>query len=282
MGKYILTLLIITSSLWANTSFDVSVSILPQKRFVEAIAGERVHVNVMVLPNHSPAVYEPKPRQMAVLSKSKLYFSIGVPFEKVWLKRFQSTNPKLQIINTAQGIQKRSIDAHHHEEDHEHHHKEAKDPHIWLDPSLVLQQLKTIKDALIVHDPQGKAFYESNYARYVQVVRQTDNTIRTILKNSHGKKFLVFHPSWGYFAHAYHLEQIAVEVEGKSPKPKELAHLIHEAKEEQISAVFISPQFSKRALEVIAKELHVPIIAINPLSENWSENLINVAKALKH
>ena len=60
------------------------VSIGPQKYFVQQIGKELVDVHVMVSPGASPATYEPKPRQMAGISKSKAYFAIGVPFEGKW------------------------------------------------------------------------------------------------------------------------------------------------------------------------------------------------------
>jgi len=53
----------------------VSVSILPQKYFVERIGGDQVRVNVMVGPGDSPHDYEPKPSQMTSLSESDVYFS---------------------------------------------------------------------------------------------------------------------------------------------------------------------------------------------------------------
>ena len=94
------------------------------------------------------------------------------------------------------------------------------------------------------------------------------------------RKFMVFHPSWGYFAKAYDLEQIAVEVEGKEPKPKELIHLLKEAKEEQVKAIFTQPEFSDAVANVIAKELQIPVVKISPLAPNWSENLINIANTI--
>ena len=95
-----------------------------------------------------------------------------------------------------------------------------------------------------------------------------------------GQKFMVFHPSWGYFAKAYNLEQIAVEVEGKEPKPKELIHLLKKAKEKKVNAIFTQPEFSDATAKIIAKELNIPVVKVSPLAPNWSENLINITKAI--
>ena len=73
----------------------------------------------MVMPGASPATYEPSPKQMADLEKAKAYFSIGVPFEATWLKRFAGANPAMKIIRTDSGITKRPMVAHHHHEEGE-------------------------------------------------------------------------------------------------------------------------------------------------------------------
>ena len=84
----------------------VFVSILPQRYFVEQIGGERVDVQVMVLPGASPTTYEPKSRQMVAIAKAKIYFSIGVPFEAVWLEKIFASIKKLRVVPMDRGIQK--------------------------------------------------------------------------------------------------------------------------------------------------------------------------------
>ena len=182
-------------------------------------------------------------------------------------------------------------EAHHHEEEHHeeaHHEKEAhahdhkgEDPHIWTAPANVKIIAENIYKALIQKDPENAAYYKRNLQRFLASVDETDREIRTILSSvADGERFMVFHPSWGYFAKAYHLTQIAVEVEGKEPKPKELIHLLKEAKEEKVKAIFTQPEFSDTTANVIAKELQIPVVKVSPLAPNWSENLINIANAI--
>ncbi|WP_321314454.1 metal ABC transporter solute-binding protein, Zn/Mn family [Halarcobacter sp.] len=116
--KLILFMLLSLSSL--VLAKEVTVSILPQKYFVDKIAKGKVDVNVMVKPGASPATYEPKTSQMKLLSKSIAYFSIGVPFEKVWLEKFESANKNMLMVDTSEGIKKLPIAAHEHHEDEDH------------------------------------------------------------------------------------------------------------------------------------------------------------------
>ena len=109
----VLTIFFILSTVWADAQkLPVMVSILPQKYFVQQVGKELVEVKVMVSPGSNPATYEPSPQKMVALSKSELYFSIGVPFEKAWLERFKSANPDISIIPTQSGINKKPISAH--------------------------------------------------------------------------------------------------------------------------------------------------------------------------
>ena len=91
---------------------------------------------------------------------------------------------------------------------------------------------------------------------------------------------MVFHPAWGYFASAYGLEQLPVEVEGKEPKPKELMHLLEEAKENKVKAIFTQPEFSDTTAKLISEELGIKVIKASPLVSDWSQNLINLANAI--
>ncbi|MBW2436268.1 MAG: zinc ABC transporter substrate-binding protein [Desulfobacterales bacterium] len=99
----------------------VFVSIAPQKYFVQQISKDLVNVQVMVLPGADPHTYEPKPRQMADLSKTQVYFAIGVPFEHIWLKKLGAANPDMKIVHTDGGIAKIPMATHHHDEREAHH-----------------------------------------------------------------------------------------------------------------------------------------------------------------
>jgi zinc transport system substrate-binding protein len=264
----------------------VTVSIAPQQYFVERIAGEGINVNVMVEPGASPATYEPKPEQLAALSRSAAYFSIGVPFENVWLDKIAEANPEMRIVDTADGIERVPIEAHSHEadadedhdEDDDHEHAEgAPDPHIWLSPSLVKVQARTIADALIELDPDQREAYEANLDAFVADIEDLQASIEETLHGVESRKFLVFHPSWGYFAEDFGLEQIAIEVGGQEPSAKELAALIALAKEEAIQVIFAQPEFSAEDASTIAEEIGGEVIMVSPLAPDWLDNMRQVA-----
>jgi zinc transport system substrate-binding protein len=264
-----------------------TVSILPQKYFVERIGGDRVAVSVMVMPGANPATYEPKPRQMVDLTQSGLYFAIGVPFETVWLDRFAHANPGMEIVSTQDRIEKIPMaSAHVHEGDARQRegggHLEIRDPHIWLSPPLVMVQARTIMRALMAADPAGRAVYETNYRRFIAEMVDLDLKIARLFSGMpKGNRFMVYHPSWGYFAEAYGLEQIPVEIEGKSPTPKALQRFIDQARDKGIRAIFVQPQFAIKSAETIARAINGQVISADPLALDWPTNLLQVAEQFK-
>jgi zinc transport system substrate-binding protein len=284
MKKLILSLLLLVSSnLLAKV--NAVVSIIPQQTILEQIGGNKVEITLMVTPGNSPHTYEPKPAQMREIEKANLYFTIGVEFEKAWLDKFVAQNGKMKVISVAKGIEKLPMKEHSHEghehkahDDHEHANT---DPHVWTSPENVKIIATNIYEALLRVDKAHKEYYFKNLENFLAKVDALNEKIMLTLKDTpKGTKFMVFHPSWGYFAKQYDLEQIAIEVSGKEPKPKELMHIIEEAKEENIKALFTQPEFSDKSATIIAKELQVPVIKVSPLAKNWEEQLLKIAQSI--
>ena len=253
----------------------VFVTIAPQKYFVEKIGGGLVNVSVLVPTGANPHTYEPKPRQMVDLSKSALYFAVGIDLEKSWLKKITGTNFRLRIIRTDEGIEKITITGHSHNHSGEklNRRNEAPDPHIWLSPKLVRIQAGHIKEALIAADPQNQAGYEERYGLFLQEIDELDAELTELFAAGKNKRFLTFHPSWGYFARDYGLIQVPIEMEGKEPKPAQLQRLVSQASRQGIKVVFVQPQLSDKSAALIAQAVKGEIIHVDPLAENWTDNL---------
>ena len=297
-----LTLFLFAILLWTGLSGNVSfagepipvfVSIPPQKYFVEKIGGSLVTVSVMVPPGANPHIYEPRPNQMTALSKSRIYFAVGVTFETVWLPKFAKLNPQLRIVHTDKGIDKMAMVAHHHEEiEGGKHNTAAKgtqrddapgpfDPHVWVSPPEVKIMARNILDALVEVDPSNSRTYQSNEEAFLKEIDKLDKDLAEIFKDKKGLKFMVYHPAWGYFARAYGLEQVPVEIEGKEPKPEQLKTLITRSKKDGIKVIFVQPQFSTKSAETLAKAIGGEVIFADNLREDWEKNLRVQAEKFK-
>ncbi len=284
----------------------VFVSLLPQKYFVERVAGDDFDVEVMVRPGQSPATYEPTPRQMVELSKASLYFSIGVPFEKIWLPQMHHNNPDLKIVDTNQGVTMREVNAaeeivrilrdepreqiddihdHHDHHDqhnnHQHkHHPGEMDPHTWLSPENVKIQTGNILKELIKINPDKKAEYIANFNKFKDDLIEIQAEISETFSGLESKKFLVFHPAWGYFAEEFGLEQIPIEIEGKDPTPKEMMYILKFCKSENIRTIFVQRQFSQDIAKSIAEELDGNVLLLDPLAEDYLANLSRISQSI--
>jgi zinc transport system substrate-binding protein len=270
-----------------QTPMPVAVSIIPQKYFVEKIGGRLVEIEVMVPPGATPEQYEPKPKQMAAVSKSRIYFACGVPFEMAWLPRIAAASPNMLVVHTEGGIEKRQIEAHSHESTAEHSggrdhvEEDTKDPHIWLSPPLVMLQARAVFVALAASDPQNRQSYEANYRNFISELVDLDLSISRLFQ---GKKetisFMVFHPAWGYFADAYGLKQVPVEVEGKEPRAKDLDSFINRARDLKIKTIFVQPQYSPRSAQTIADAIGGKLVYADDLAPDWAKNLSQVAEQI--
>ena len=270
----------------------VFVSILPQKTFLERIGGPRLDVSVMVRPGASPATYEPRPRQMVGLAETRAYFSIGVPFEEVWLEKITATNPEMRLFRTEEGIVKMPMKAHHPrakrysqkpgkiEPEKEQNHG-IMDPHIWTSPPLVKTLAQNILRGLVTIDSENMALYEEGYQRFIAEIDAIDAELKEIFAGKRGAAFMVFHPSWGYFARTYGLEQVPVEIEGKEPKPARLQGLIKYAREKGIKMVFVQPEFSAKSAKIIGRAIGGEVVFVSPLAPDWKDNLKKVAAKFK-
>ncbi len=275
MKKIIFAILFMPFYLFATV--NVTVSILPEVYFVKKIAGDLVKVNVMVLPGNEPATYEPKPKQLINLSRSKLYFAIGVPFEKNWLPRFKELTPQMSIVDTSKGIKKRYMQRFYSFDKklrRETKRNRAFDPHIWLSPKLVKTIAKNIEKSLEKVDPKNSKIYQNNLKDFLQEISAIQGYGHKKLDKLMKREFLVFHPVWGYFGDEFNLRQIPVQIEGKEPKPRTLVKLINYAKKEGIKVIFVQPEFFKKSALVIAKNIGAKVVALDPLEKNWKKEIL--------
>lgn len=262
---------------------EVFTSILPQKYFIEKIAGDLVNVEVLVGPGMSPHTFEPLPQQMGRLSRAAIFFTVGMSFEQVLVERLVDLCPNLTIIDTAAKVAKRPIS----EDDASHQHSEecshetgTLDPHVWLDPTLVIIQAEAIAAALLELLPDNSQQIVDGLQKLTTELRELDEQLSASLARLKGETMLVFHPAFGYFAARYGLKQKAVELEGKEPGPRQLAELIRHCRRENVHLVFVQKQFPVAAAEAVARAINGTVVEIDPLAEDYVVNLRRLSELL--
>jgi zinc transport system substrate-binding protein len=254
----------------SEEAIKVTVTILPQKEFVESIGGDNVDAFVLVPPGASPHSYEPTPSDLAEVSDSDVYVIMGsgIEFELLWLDKIKELNPGIAIINSSENVDLVYSDS-----------KGGPDPHVWLSPRNAMKIAGNIRDGLSAFDPPGSEYYTENTASYISELEELDSEISNEISESGVEVIMVTHPAWAYFARDYGLRQIAISEGGKEPTPAGIKTLVDEALENNVSTVFVSPQFSTTDAEAIAVEIDGKVAIANPLAEDYLENMRSVSKA---
>jgi len=273
---------------------SVFTTVVPLATFVERIGGDQVQVQAMVRPGQNPHAYEPSPRQVAALADADLYVRVGMSLEDAWLPRIRATNARMRVLDARDNIRLRPRDAaqviddargradHAHDDGtpnqdhaptHADHDHEAMDNHVWTSPPLVKSMGAGIRDALIALRPDQADAFRANYDRFAADLDALDAEIRARLAPVKERRFMVFHPAWGYFAETYGLTQISVEYEGKEPGARALAGLIDAARANAVAVVLVQPQFSPRAAEQIAAAIGGRVESVDPLAADYFATL---------
>lgn len=255
----------------------LAVSIEPLRYVVEAIVGEKYQVLTIMPSGASPETYEPTPRQMADLAKASMVFRAGsLGFEQTKLPALLQTMPHVQLIDLDKGIAPLAPN------DHSQKDEESIDPHIWMSPANLIVMARNACASLCRADSTNATYFRSQLSIFEKKMKQLDVQIRRELSSDSQHAFLIYHPALGYYAHQYHLEQLAVEHDGKDPSAVYLQHLAERGRLLGVTTVFISQEHSGTAARRLAEELQAHVIEINPLHYDVPAQLLLITQSLKN
>ena len=309
---FFVTALLLASLLSAKPV--VIASIAPVGYLAKAVGGDKIEVQSLAKGDvHS---YEPKPNDMKAVAKARIFIAAGLEFEEAWIPRFKASAKNLVVVQSDAKIAKlkeehsgheehdeehsghddnKAKDDKHaghaehakHDEKHEAHeehdeeHEAHADPHVWLNPMLAITMARNISDALIDMDKANKDFYLKNFQKLMNDLLAFDESAKNELAGLKNRKFVVYHPAWGYFAEHYDLEQISIERNGKEPKIDEMASTVKMIKDENIKVIFADPNRSQKSAQVLASQTGAKVELLDPLGYNLLENLKIAVRAIK-
>ncbi len=247
----------------------IAVSIVPEEAFVKAVCGDLVKTVVMVPPGSSPENYEPTPMQMEEFSDAVIYFSIGITTEKNNI--LPSVNEKTKIVSLADVCAVEYDDRFIGSE---------RDPHIWLSPKRAVVMVNTIAEEMSALDKANAETYKNNAKAYIEEINAADTDIEAVLEKLSFKKFIVFHPAFGYLADDYGLEMYALEEEGKESTAAHMQEMIDLAKREGIKVIFYQAEADSSQSKAFAEEIGGVTAQLEPLSGDYINNLKTMANTL--
>lgn len=244
----------------------VAVTIVPQKTFVEAVCGDLVQVQVLVPPGNSPENYEPTPKAMEAFAKADIFFAIGVPAEDTGILAKAAS---IHTVRLDEEVAKEYPELEFEPGERDHH--------IWLSPRRVQVMVEVIAHEMGILDEANRETYRQNAAAYIEQLEQLDADITTALDGVQNRKFLVYHPAFAYIAADYNLEMLALEEEGKESTAKRLQEMVDLAKQNNVKVFFYQAEMDSRQVRAFAEEIGAETRLLEPLSDDYIDNLKNMA-----
>ena len=253
---------------------QLTVSIEPLRYVTEAIAGDCYEVKTLTPEGVSPEAYMPTPQQIANINKGSAYIYLGaLGFEQQNLDKIIENCPHLYAINVSENIAFIPNEG--------CCSSDSSDPHIWTSPKNMKAIARNIHKALCHMDSANVTTYNQRLAVFTQRIDSINKMIHQQLDSISNRTFLINHPALAYFANQYDLRQLSVEKEGKEASAERVAQLIEECRKADVKVVFLQKQNSKRIATHIAEEIGADTLTINPLSFDWENEMVHIAKSLR-
>lgn len=253
----------------------VLVSVAPYKYLVERIAEDSVTVELLVPPTANVHTYEPTIKEVQNASQAALWFYIGESFEPRVKRAFHAHSPSMEMVDLREGLELIAG------EEHSHHgccHPEGMDLHIWLSPSMMQIQAKTVADRLARRYPEHAEQYYRALQEHIEELKALQHEMDLLLKPVRGSTLLVTHPAYAYICRDFSLHQLPIEIEGKDPSARQLSYLLSRARALQIKKIYTQPQYSQKVASLLASQIKASLVELDPYAENYVENLKLLAK----
>ncbi len=269
----------------APEKLEILVAVDPIAYMVERAGGNLVSVVALTPQGKDPETYAPTPGSLKKIAASRGFLRVGLPIEKRFERNIKSIAPDARTFDLRENLTLLA-DPHRHEDSGSESHEdgdsdeESLDAHIWTSPANARVMAANIVSALSELDPANAETYAANAKAFDAELAALQEEIRARLEPFEGRSFVVFHPAYGYFAREFNLKQLAVEFEGKAPRPKELRKLIDQAKADDVRKLIVQPEFSRSSARAIAEAVDAELVEHSPLQKDYFVNMRSLTDAI--
>ena len=244
----------------------VAVSTFSLYDITKHIAQETVEI-VNILPFGVDAhSFEPTPKLMVALQKSKLVVYSGAGLEP-WTEGFEFSS---KVIDMSKHVKLRELQSDEFDH-HEHHDGQCAhskiDPHYWLDIQNMIVATNVITQELIEIAPQNKNLYIGNAQKYMNSLRNLDEDYQDGLSSCRVSTIITNHNAFAYLSKKYNFNVEALS--GFSPdseaSAKDITRLMKHIQEERVTTIFFESFVSDKLIKSIAKDTNVQVDVLQPL-----------------
>lgn len=216
--------------------------------FAREVGGDRVNVVPLVRANADPHDFEPRPSDARAVAEADVALRSGGELDD-WLGALlDNAGGDAEQVTLADSVEQR-----------------GDDPHWWQDPRNVVRATRAIASVFGEADPEGRATYERNVARYVDEVRELDGQIASCMNGVEAdrRKLVTNHDSFGYFAARYDIDVPGSIVPALStsaqPSAGDVRRLVAAIKRENITTIFPESALDQRLEKAVARDAGVEV-----------------------
>ncbi|MCI8281944.1 MAG: zinc ABC transporter substrate-binding protein [Lachnospiraceae bacterium] len=231
--------------------------------------------------------YQLTPEDMMKLSKADVFVVNGGGME-AFLTDTAKEYPDLTILNAGEAIFSEDDEAN----SQEHSHTHGENAHVWMSIPHYMEQVVSIGQGLAEADPAHREHYQAKTAEYLEKIEQLHQDAKNRLADAQGKKIVLFHEAFAFFAEDYGME-IAGELdldEERQISAQETARLLEVIQEEEVGILLAESMYGKDMGDTIEKETDCKVYYLDTLvrgeedAESWmkgmEENIRILEKAI--
>ncbi len=243
-----------------NDDLDIVAAFYPYEYVVQRVAGEHATVGNLTPPGVEPHDLELTPQQVAELSDADL-----VIYEAGFQPAIDDAveqNPPAAALDVTDVVPLRDTGA-----PGESGAASSADPHLWLDPTLLMPITQRVVDVLSDADPANADSYTDNADQLIADLKRLDAEFQSGLAHCDRTEVVTSHAAFGYLTNRYGLTMVPIA--GLSPdvdpSPEHLAELQTLIKADGITTVFSETLGTTAYADTLAHDLGLKAAVLDPI-----------------
>ncbi len=248
----------------SHRPLKVMTTLFPLQEFALAVGGEYVQAEMIIPPGFEPHAWEPKPSDLAKITRADVFIFIG-PSMEPWVSPLlkAARGSQLKVVEAGEGLlrlkspQRRGAG---------HDHPEDADPHVWLDFALDQKIVDSISAAFSEKDSGNASRFRANAEIYKSNLDRLDKKFQSALSTCRRREIVLGgHSAFSYLASRYGLQQVPLYGinPNSEPTPKKMTEVIQSARKNGVKYIFFEELVNPKLAQVLAKEGNLQTLVLN-------------------
>lgn len=245
---------------------------------VAQVGGEDIQLTTLLPLSADPHGYVATPRELAAISSAHLLLVSGFNLEEGLGGVLEQVSVEIPVVSISERVSGRPMAEGAWQLEAEGSGEpgmgaaevvqEGVDPHVWFDPTIVMQWARNAAAALSARDPANRQVYQSRADAYVLALQALDDQIADQVATIPPERRVIVtdHFVFGYFARRYGFEVVGAVIPAysasASASPQDLAALLEAIQEHAVGAVFIGTSASPGAAEALARDADIRVVRL--------------------